>query len=167
VGAPLKGQQPAREEDADQILRAEVGLFPVDVDEAGDPDGLFVIPRIVEPVLHGGRPGNICRKIDEVFRTAVPDVEKGPLPGPDRVQTGEFVEVALGAGRQDAAPTPDKGFGLRKFPILDRILPKIVKEREVINRRSDTTVSLHEGGEGRKVEDGIARKMVGLKLIEI
>jgi hypothetical protein len=50
---------------------------------------------------------------------------------------------------------------------LDRILPKIVKEREVINRRSDTTVSLHEGGEGRKVEDGIARKMVGLKFIEI
>jgi hypothetical protein len=38
---------------------------------------------MVEPVLHAGWPGNIFRKIDEVFRATIPDIEKGLLPGPD------------------------------------------------------------------------------------
>jgi hypothetical protein len=121
----------------------------------------------MEPVLHGGRPGNICREIDEVFWAAVPNVKEGSLPGPDGVQTGEFVKVALGTGRQDATPAPDRMFGVWEFSILDRILLEIVKVREVVNRRSDTGVSLHERGEGRKVKDRVARKMVGLEFIEV
>jgi hypothetical protein len=71
------------------------------------------------------------------------------------------------AGREDAAPAPDKRLGVRKFPILDRILPEIVKEGEIIYRRSDTSVSLHESGKIREVKDGVARKMVGLEFVEI
>jgi hypothetical protein len=71
------------------------------------------------------------------------------------------------AGREDAAPAPDEGLGVRKFPILDRILPEIIKEGEIIYRGSDTGVSLHESGEGRKIENGIVGKMVGLKFVKI
>jgi hypothetical protein len=46
----------------------------------------------VEPVPHAGRPRNVRRKVDEVFRADVPDIEKGFLLGPDRFQTGQFVE---------------------------------------------------------------------------
>jgi hypothetical protein len=50
---------------------------------------------------------------------------------------------------------------------LDRILPEIIEKRKVIYGGSDTGVSLHESGKGREVEDGIARKVMGLKLIKI
>jgi hypothetical protein len=87
VGAPLKGQHPAREKNADQILCAEVGLLLVRLNEEGDPDGLRIILRVVEPVPHAGRPRNVRRKVDEVFRADVLDVEEGFLPSPDRFQT--------------------------------------------------------------------------------
>jgi hypothetical protein len=164
----LQGQNPARDKRAHNVVGADIGGVIELLHVPDDPVGLVMALLGVElPVGPRGCAGNVCRKIDEVFRTAVPDIEKGPLPGPDRVQTGEFVEVASRAGRQDAAPAPDKGFRRRKSPILDRVLPKIIKEREVIYKRGDTAVSLHEGGERRKVEDGIARKMVRLKFIEI
>jgi hypothetical protein len=84
MGAPLKGQHQAREESPDQILRTEVGLLLVGVDEAGNPYGLLVVLGTVEPVLHGGRPGNVRRKIDEILQATVPDVKERFLPGPDR-----------------------------------------------------------------------------------
>jgi hypothetical protein len=98
----------------------------------------------VEPVLHTGRPGYIFRKVDKVFRATVPDVEERSLPGPDRFQTGELVEAAPLAGREDAAPAPNERLGVRKILILDRILPEVIEKGKVICRRSDTSVSLHE-----------------------
>jgi hypothetical protein len=56
---------------------------------------------------------------------------------------------------------------VRKILILDRILPEIIEKREVIYSGSDTGVSLHESGEGREIEGGISRKVMGLKLIKI
>jgi hypothetical protein len=50
---------------------------------------------------------------------------------------------------------------------LDRILPEVVEIREVIYRRSDTDVSLHESNERRKIEDRIARKMMGLEFKKV
>ena len=94
VSAALKGQHPAREESHNQIVRREIGLLLVLLDEKANPDGLLVILRIVEPVLRAGWSGNIFRKIDEVFRSTVPDVEEGFLPGPDRLQTGKLEEGA-------------------------------------------------------------------------
>jgi hypothetical protein len=89
------------------------------------------------------------------------------LPGPDRFQTEKLIEVAPLAGRKDAPPAPDKTFGKRKLPILDRILPQVVEIREVIDSRSDTGVSLHESSKRRKVKNRVARKMMGLKLVEV
>jgi hypothetical protein len=167
MSAALKGQHPAREEGHDQIIRGEIALLLVLLDEKANPDGLLIILRIMEPVLHAGWPGNIFRKVDEVFRATVSDVEEGFLPGPDGLQTGEFVKRAPLTGRENAALAPDKRFGSQKLPILDRILPEVVEKREIINRRSDTSVSLHESSKGRKVKDRVARKMVGLKLVEV
>jgi hypothetical protein len=143
VGAALKRQHPARQKEHDQIIRAKVGLLLVLLDKEGDPDGLLIVLRIVEPVPHTGWPRNVRRKVDEVLRPDVPDIEKGFLPSPDRLQTEQFVKAAPLAGRKDATPAPDEWFGGRKFPILDRILPEGVKIREVIYSRSDTSVSLH------------------------
>jgi hypothetical protein len=50
---------------------------------------------------------------------------------------------------------------------LDRILPEGVNIREVIYRGSDTGVSLHESSKRRKVEDGVARKMMGLEFKKV
>jgi hypothetical protein len=122
---------------------------------------------MLEPILHAGWPWNIFRKIDEVFRATIPDIEEGLLPGPDRLQSGEFVEVAPLAGRENATPAPDKRFGVRKVRVLDGVLPQIVEKGKIIYRRGHTDVPLHESGEGRKIEDGVARKVMGMKLIEI
>jgi hypothetical protein len=132
MSAPPKGQHPAREEGRDQIARGEIGLLLVLLDEKANPDGLLVVLRVMEPILHAGWPGNIFRKIDEVFRSTVPDV-KGLLPGPDRLQTGEFEEGAPLTGRENAPAAPDERFGGRKILILDRILPEIIEKREIIH----------------------------------
>ena len=115
VSAALKGQHPAREKSHDQIIRGEIGLLLVLLDEKADPDGLLIVLRIMEPVLHAGWPGNIFRKVDEVFRSTVPNVEEGFLPGPDRLQTGEFEEGAPLAGRENAPAAPDERFGGGRF----------------------------------------------------
>jgi hypothetical protein len=121
----------------------------------------------VEPVLHAGWPGNIFRKVDKFFRATVPDVEEGLLPGPDRLQTGEFVKRAPLTGRENAAPAPNERFGSRKLLVLDRILPEGVEKREIIYRGGHTDVPLHEGRKRRKIKDGVAREMMGLKFIKI
>jgi hypothetical protein len=84
VSTALKGQDPAREKRPDDIIRAEVGLLLGELDVIGDPLGFLVILGVMEPIGHGQRPGHIFRKIDKVFRTSVPDIEKGFLPSPDR-----------------------------------------------------------------------------------
>ena len=115
MSAALKGQHPAREESHNQIVRREIGLLLVLLDEKADPDGLLIIPRIMEPIPHAGWPGNIFRKVDEVFRSTVPDVEEGFLPGVDRLQTGDFEEGAPLTGRENAPTAPDKQFGGGRF----------------------------------------------------
>jgi hypothetical protein len=67
-------------------------------------------------------------------------------------------------GRENA---PDERFGARKILILDRILPEIIEKGEIIHRGSHADIPLHEGGEGRKKKDGVAREVMGLELIEI
>jgi hypothetical protein len=74
------------------VICAEVGLLLVLLDEEGHPLGLLVVSGVVEPVPHTGRSRNVRRKVDEILRADVPDIEKGFLPSPDRFQTGQFVE---------------------------------------------------------------------------
>jgi hypothetical protein len=50
---------------------------------------------------------------------------------------------------------------------LNRILPEVVEERKIIYQGSHADIPLHESGKGRKIEYGVARKMMGLKFIEI
>jgi hypothetical protein len=58
----------------------------------------------VKPVCHGGGPGNIIRKVDEIFRATVPDIEKRFLPGPDRFQTAELVQNSFLEGVRECNP---------------------------------------------------------------
>jgi hypothetical protein len=108
-----------------------------------------MILGVVEPISHGRRPGHVFRKINEFFRASVPDVEEVFLLSPNKFQTSKFIEDAPLAGGEDAAPAPDEGLGLRKTRILDRVLPEVIEIIDIIYRRSDTDVFLHESGKRR------------------
>jgi hypothetical protein len=59
------------------------------------------------------------------------------------------------------------GFGLRNLLALDRVDPKREKASKSLAGRADADVCLHEGSITRKIENGIAGKVVRLKPIEI
>jgi hypothetical protein len=50
---------------------------------------------------------------------------------------------------------------------LDRVDPKIVEASKGVNGRKEANKSLHERNVRRKIKDGIARKMMGLKFIKV
>jgi hypothetical protein len=124
--------------------------------------------RIEAPIGSGGDVGNIKRKVYEVQGTGVSDVEEGFLAGPARFQAGEFIEGAPLAGREDARSALNDRLGVQGFfYILDRIDPEVVKTCRSVHCRKETNEAFHEGNERRKVKNGIARKMVGLKFVKI
>ena len=51
--------------------------------------------------------------------------------------------------------------------VLDRIDPEVVETSKGFDGREETDETLHERDLGRKIKDGVARKMVGLELIKI
>jgi hypothetical protein len=61
VSVALKRQHPTRKKEHDYIIRAEVGLLLVLLDEEGHPLRLLVVSGVVEPVLHARRPRNVRR----------------------------------------------------------------------------------------------------------
>jgi hypothetical protein len=50
---------------------------------------------------------------------------------------------------------------------LDRVDPKAKETSESFLCGKETYVGLHEANKARKIEDGVAREMMGLKLVEI
>jgi hypothetical protein len=61
----------------------------------------------------------------------------------------------------------DGRFGLRNVFALDRIDPKAEEASESFFCREETNVGLHERDIARKIENGIATKMMRLELVEI
>ena len=89
------------------------------------------------------------------------------MPGPARFETGEPIKGAPLAGRNYASPALDGRFGVRKFFILDRVDPEIVEASKSIDGRKKADEAFHERDIGRKIKDGVGRKMVGLEFIKI
>jgi hypothetical protein len=58
-------------------------------------------------------------------------------------------------------------FGFRNVFALDRIDPKAEEASKSFFRGKEANVALHERDIARKVENGIARKMVRLELVEV
>jgi hypothetical protein len=61
----------------------------------------------------------------------------------------------------------NEGFGFRNVFALDRIDPKAKEASKGFFCGKEANVALHERNIAGEVEDGIARKMVGLELIEV
>jgi hypothetical protein len=59
------------------------------------------------------------------------------------------------------------GFGLRNFLALNGINPKGKEASESLASGTDADISLHESSITRKVKNGIAGKVVRLKLVKI
>ena len=87
--------------------------------------------------------------------------------GPARFETRELIKGAPLAGRKYARPALDDRFGIRKLLILDRVDPEIVEASKSIDRRKKADEAFHERDIGRKIKDGVGRKMVGLEFIKI
>ena len=51
--------------------------------------------------------------------------------------------------------------------VLDRVDPEVVETSKGFDGREETDETLHERDKRRKVENGVGRKMVGLKFIKI
>jgi hypothetical protein len=81
VGAARERKHPARNESADDIVRAEVGVLHALFHEAYDPVCLVVrLLRIIAPVSFGGRRRIKRRQIYEIRGAGVLNIEEGPLP---------------------------------------------------------------------------------------
>jgi hypothetical protein len=70
-------------------------------------------------------------------------------------------------GADDTRPALYGGFGLRNVLTLNGIDPERKETGEGFPSGADAYVGFHEGGVARKVENGIARKMVRLEFVEI
>jgi hypothetical protein len=57
--------------------------------------------------------------------------------------------------------------GLGDVLALDRVDPKAEKASKSLKSRKETYVGLHERNKARKIENGVARKMVRLEFIKI
>ena len=71
------------------------------------------------------------------------------------------------AGADDARPALYGGFGFRNFLALNGIDPKSKEAGKRLASGTNADISLHKGGVTREIENGIARKMVRLKLVEV
>jgi hypothetical protein len=71
------------------------------------------------------------------------------------------------AGADDARPALNGRFWFRNIFALDRIDPKAKEASKSFFRGKEANVALHERDIARKVENGIARKMVRLELVEV
>ena len=71
------------------------------------------------------------------------------------------------AGADNARSALDRRFGLGDVFTLDRIDPKAEEASESFFCREETNVGLHERNKARKIKNGIARKVMRLKLVKI
>jgi hypothetical protein len=79
--ASLQGQNPARDERAHNVVRADVGFIIKLLDIPDDPVGLNVaLPRIEFPIGLRRGAGNICRQVDKIGSARVPNIEESLLP---------------------------------------------------------------------------------------
>ena len=164
----LKREHPARDKRPDDIIGADVGIFLELLQESDNPVGFDMVgPRIELPVGPRRRPRKVSRQIDEVFRSTVPDVEEGFLPSPDRLQTGEFEKGAPLARADNAGSALNRRFGIGNVLALDRVDPKAEEASKSFFCRTETYVGLHERNKTRKIKNGIARKVVRLKFVEV
>jgi hypothetical protein len=148
--------------------QSDAGFIFKLLDVPDDPVGLDVaIPRVELPINFRGGAGNVCRQVDEIGVAAVPNIEEGLLPSATGLQTGEFEERTPLAGCKYARPALNDGLGERELLILDRIDPKIIEASKGLGSRKEADEAFHKGNVGGKVENGIARKVMGLKRIEV
>jgi hypothetical protein len=164
----LKRKHPARDKSVDDIIRADVGLLHEVRHEAYHPVGFDVIRlRVVAPVGSTRRPRLERRKIDKIGAAVVLHIEKGSLPGAAGLEAGKLKESAPLAGANDARSALHRRFGLGDFLALDRIDPQTKEAGKRLTSGTNADVGLHEGGITRKIENGVAGKMMRLKLIEV
>jgi hypothetical protein len=112
-------------------------------------------------------PGAYAGRLIKSSESEVPDIEECFLPGPAGLQSGELIEHAPLAGRKDARPALHDWFGRQKFTVFDRVDAKVEEVGEGLNYRRETNKPLHKRNKRGEVENGVARKVVGLKLVKI
>jgi hypothetical protein len=82
-------------------------------------------------------------------------------------QAGELIKGAPLAGRKYAHPALNDWLGERKLIVLDRVDPEVIEASEGVDGRKKTDITFHESNIGRKLKNGVAKEMVGLKLVEV
>ena len=83
VGTALQGKNPARDKSAHDIIGADVGGVVELLHIPDDPVGFnMAVLRVESPVGSGGSAREIRRKVNEIGRARIPDIEKSLLPCP-------------------------------------------------------------------------------------
>ena len=166
--AALQRKHPARYESPDDIVRTDVGLLLQRGQEAHYPIGFGMFcPRVVAPVGSAGGPLLVWRKIDAIGAAGVLHVEESSLPGAARLEAGKLKKSAPLAGADDARAALHGRLGLRDFLALDGVDPQVEEAGKRLTSGTNADIGLHEGGIARKVEDGVARKVVRLEFVKI
>jgi hypothetical protein len=166
--AALQRKHPARYESPDDIVRTDVGLLLQRGQETHYPVGFGVFrPWVVAPVGSTGGPRLIWRKIDAISAAGVLHVKESSLPGAARLEAGKLKKSAPLAGADDAGAALHGRLGLGDLLALDGVDPQVEETGKRLTSGTNADVSLHEGGITRKIEKGVARKVVRLEIVEI
>jgi hypothetical protein len=168
VSAALQRENPTRDKCAHNIISAEVGVPLKLLDIPDNLVGFVVAVLGVKPPVSSNRlTGNIRRKVDQVSRARIPNIEENLLPLPARFKDGEPIIRAPLAGSEYARPALHYGFRKREFWILNRIDPEVIELSRGFDGRPEADESFHKRNKRREIENCVAGKMMGLKLVEV
>jgi hypothetical protein len=166
--AALQRKHPARYESPDDIVRTDVGLLLQRGQETHYPVGFGVFrPWVVAPVGSTGRPRSIWRKIDAISAAGVLHIKESSLPNVARLEADKLKKRAPLARADDAGAALHGRLGLGDFLALDGVDPQVEETGERLTSGTNADVGLHEGGITRKIENGVAGKVMRLELVKI
>ena len=106
---------------------------------------------------------NVCRKIDEVLRRDVADIEVSALPLVGRLQARDANELGPPSRNDRGGTARNQGF-LGCVEALDGLGSEAKIMAPVPDRGPNTKIALEKRNKSGKKYKGVWRKMMGLKI---
>ena len=161
---PLERKDVAVDPSADRVVRRRLVLRQQLLDIRRDLDvGLQYVGEVECPALALVRSASlVCRKIDEILRGSVADIEICTLLLVGRLQTGDAEEVDVPPRNDGSSAALNQRFVLG-VEALDGDGAEVEVVAPMVEPGPEAEVALKEGHEAGKKKKSVWRKMMGLK----